>query len=202
MLPHSSLIIFFVCQKYALTLLELCLFETGKESSWGNCTADCRFVFSGIHRLCRLCLSFLWCSCLEDPLCTTIVMTVKHVFEGGLTCLNQLFNFFSLLFFIIYPQSFLIWRASALMHPHRWALLSLMMENMCLATTFTWWEVSARNYGSGISSSIFPLDVFRNWPRSPIKVCLRTAHIVLSSSRTMKSTMKIDHRGHPLPFLI
>ena len=33
MLSNCSLIRFFVCQTYAVTLLELCLFETGKESS-------------------------------------------------------------------------------------------------------------------------------------------------------------------------
>ena len=49
---------FFLCQTYALTLLKLCLFETGKESFSGDCIVDCRFVCNIIHRLCS-CMSFL-----------------------------------------------------------------------------------------------------------------------------------------------
>ena len=143
---------FFLCQTYAVTLLEIFLFETGKESSWGHCTADCHFFSAEFVAFVVLCLSFFWCSCLEATLCTTIAMTVKNVFEGNLTCLNQLFNCFYLLFFILHPQSFFTRRASALVHPHWWALLSLTMENMCLATTFTRWEGFARNDGSEISS--------------------------------------------------
>ena len=37
---------FFVCQTYEVTLLELFLFETLKESFSGYCTADCIFVCS------------------------------------------------------------------------------------------------------------------------------------------------------------
>ena len=33
-------------------------------------------------------------------------MTDKHVFEGGLTCLTQLFNFFSILFYRVPPICF------------------------------------------------------------------------------------------------
>ena len=58
---------------------------------------------------------------------------------------------FSLFFFIVYPQSFLIRRASALVHPHRWALLSLRMENMFLAKTFTQYEGNSRKDGYGVS---------------------------------------------------
>ena len=118
-----------------------------------------------------------------------------------LTSLNSSIVFF-LFFFIMYPKYFLIWRASALVHPHCWALLSLTIENMCLATIFTRLEVSARNDGSRISSSSFPLDVFRTWPRTPIYGCFIKSHIVLSSSLTMKSTMKTNYIMHPLPFLI
>ena len=50
-----------------------------------------------------VCLSFFWCYCLKAPLCITIVMTVKHVFKRNITCLTQLFNCFSLFFFIMYP---------------------------------------------------------------------------------------------------
>ena len=98
-----------------------------------------------------VCLSFFWCSCLESPLYTKIYTTVKHVFQRDLTCLTQLFNCFSLFFFIMYPQYVLSRRASALVHPHRRSLLSLTMEKMSFATTFTQWEGSARKYGSGIS---------------------------------------------------
>ena len=103
-----------------------------------------------------LCLSFFWCSFLEAPICTIIVMTVKHVFKRNLTCLTQLFNcFFSLFIFIMYSSSFLSRRASALVDSHRWALILLTVKKMCLATTFMRWEGSARKEGSGISSSTF-----------------------------------------------
>ena len=104
-----------------------------------------------------VCIFLFWCSCLEAPLCTTICMTVKHVFEGNLTCLTKLLNCFPLFFFIMFPQSFLIWIASALVHPNLRSLLSLTMEKMCLATTFIQWEGSSRKDGSGIHSSSFPL---------------------------------------------
>ena len=48
---------FFVCQTYAVTLLEIRLFETEKIFS-RDYTIDCRFVCSVIRRLCR-CMSFL-----------------------------------------------------------------------------------------------------------------------------------------------
>ena len=51
MLSHFSLICPFVCQKYAVILLELSMFETVKEYFSGNCTADCCFVCSIICRL-------------------------------------------------------------------------------------------------------------------------------------------------------
>ena len=51
---------------------------------------------------------------------------------------------FFLLFFIMQPQYFLSQRASALVHPHFWALILLTMENMCLAITFTRCEGYAR----------------------------------------------------------
>ena len=53
-----------------------------------------------------VCLSFFLCSCLEAPLCTTICMTVKHVFDRDLTCLTQLFNFFPILFYHVPPIVF------------------------------------------------------------------------------------------------
>ena len=51
-------------------------------------------------------LSFFWWPCIEAPLCTTTCITVKHVFEGDLTCLTQLFNFyFPILFYHVPPIS-------------------------------------------------------------------------------------------------
>ena len=125
------------------------------------------------------CLSLLLCSCLEAPLCTTIVVTIKHMFKRNLACLTQLFNCFSLLFLIMHLQYILSRRAYALVHPHRWVLLSLKIEKMRIATTFTRWEGSARKYGSGISSSSFPLDDFRTWTRAPLDRCLSKARIML-----------------------
>ena len=51
-------------------------------------------------------LSFFLFSCLEAPLCTTICMTVKHVFERYLNCLTQLFNFFTYSFYRVPPIFF------------------------------------------------------------------------------------------------
>ena len=157
--------------------------------SWLSFCLQAEFVISFV-----VCLSFFWCSCLEAPLCNTIVVTVEHVFERDLTCLTQLFNFFSLFFFIMYPQSFLSRRAYALVQPHCRSLLLLTMEQMCFATTFTQWERSARKDGSGISSWSFPFDDLRTWPREPLDGFLSTARIVLSSSLTMISmTKKCDY---------
>ena len=64
------------------------------------------------------------------------------------------------------------------------------METICLDTNFTLWEGSARKDGSGISSSNFPLDDFRAWPRAPLDGYLSTAQIVPSSSLTMTSMIK------------
>ena len=126
-----------------------------------------------------VCLYFFWCSCVEAPIFTTIVTIVKHVFKRNLTCLTQLFDCFSLLFFIVYPQYFLSWRVSDLVHPHRWSLILLKMENMCLHETFTSWEGSSRKNGSGTLSSSFNFDDFRTWPWEPLDGCLITARIVL-----------------------
>ena len=48
----------FFCQFYAVILLRNCMFETGKESVSEVCISGCRFVCSGICRLCR-CMYFL-----------------------------------------------------------------------------------------------------------------------------------------------
>ena len=170
--------VFFVCQRYAVTLLELfaqlivVLF-----------TAECVVSFV-------VCLSFFWCSCLEAPLCTTLCMTIKRVFKRDLTCLTQLFNCFSLIIFYRVPPIFLSRRASDLVHPYRRSLFSLSVEKMCFATTFTPWEGSARKYGSGISVWSFPFDDLRTWPWAPLDGCLSTACIVLSLPLTMKSMIK------------
>ena len=107
MIWHFSLIRFFVCQTYAVTLLELCMFETGKESSWGDCTAGCRFFTAVFVVSFVVCLSFFWCSCLDAPLCNTIVTTVKHVFKRNLTCLIQLLNCFPPILFYHVSQLFI-----------------------------------------------------------------------------------------------
>ena len=99
MLSHCSLISFFVCRTYAVTLLELCLFETGKDSSWVDCTADCCFFTAGFVVSFIVWLSFFSCSCLEAPLCTKFCFTVKHVFYRELTCLTQLFKNKSIFFY-------------------------------------------------------------------------------------------------------
>ena len=72
-------------------------------------------------------LSLFWWSCIEALLCNKIVTTVKHVLKRNLTCLNQIFNCFFLIIFIMYPQYFLSRRASTLAHPHCRALLLLTM---------------------------------------------------------------------------
>ena len=168
----------FVCLKQKKTLLEeivqliVVLFAA-------------EFVLSFV-----VCISFFWCSCLDAPLCDIIAMTVKHVFKRNLTCLTQLFNCFSLLFFIMYPQYFLIRRASGLVHPHRISLLLLTTEKMCFATNFMRWEGSARKDGLGISSWSFTFYELRTWPWAPLDGCLSTDCIVLSSLLTMISMIK------------
>ena len=137
-----------------------------------------------------VCIFFFWSSCLEAALWTTAFMTVEHVFKRNLTRLTKIFNCFPLLFFIIYSQYFFSRRESALVHPHCWDPLSLTMENMCLATTFPRCEVYASNYVSGVFSSIFTLDDFRNWPQGPLGGCLITACIDLSSFLTMTSMIE------------
>ena len=107
---------------------------------------------------------------------------------------------FSLIFFVMYPQYFLSQRSISSVYPHCWSLLSLTMENMCLTTTFTRGEVSARKDGSEISSSSFPSDEFRTRPQSYLDVLLSTARIVLSSSLTMTSMIKSYNIMHPLPY--
>ena len=107
-----------------------------------------------------------------------------------LASLNSSIYFFPL-FFIMYPQSFLILRASALVHPHCWALSLLTIEKMCLSTNFMRWEGSAINDGSDISSSSFPLGVFRTWPQTTIKGCLSTARIVIPLSVTTIEQCKL-----------
>ena len=141
-----------------------------------------------------VCLSFLWFSCIEEPLCNTIVMTVKHVFKRNLNFLTQLFNCFPTLFYCVSPQYLLSWRASALVYPHRWALLLLAMENMCLATTFTQWKGSARKDGSGIPNQVFfwmtsELD-FRHLWMDAWAHCLSTTFIVLWSLLIIASMIK------------
>ena len=74
-------------------------------------------------------------------------------------------------------------------------------ENMCLDTTFTLWEISARKDVSVISSSSYPLDDFRTCHCSPLNVCLSAARIVLSSFLAMTSMIKSDYIMHPLPYL-
>ena len=106
-----------------------------------------------------------------------------------LACCNS-YKLFFLLFFIIYSQSFLILRASYLLRPHLWSLTQLTMENMCLSTTFTQWEGSTSNDGTGISSSSFPFDDLRTLPRAPIDGCLSAANIVLSLLLKMTSMIK------------
>ena len=106
-----------------------------------------------------------------------------------LASLNSSIVFF-LFFFILYSQSFLSRRASALVHPHHRSLLSLTMEKMCFATTFTRWEGSASKDGSRIYFLRFPFDDLRTWTRAPLDGCLSTARIVLSSLLTMTSMIK------------
>ena len=114
----------------------------------------------------------------------------KHVFKRDLTCLNQLFNCFPPLLFIVHTQYFLSRVKSDLLRPHHFDLLSLTLENICLSTTFTRWEKAARKYSSGISPWSFTLGVVRTWPQAPVDGCLSTYCIVLSSSLTVTSMIK------------
>ena len=155
--------VFFVCQTYAVIHLNFVLLKREKSLFW-EIVHLIDILFAAEFFVCFIiCISFLWWSFLESPLCTTNVMNFKRSFKRNLTCLTELSNFLFAIFFIVYPQYFLSRRASALVHPHRWSLILLEMEKMFLATTFTWWEVYSRKYGFGISSSSFTLHDLRTW---------------------------------------
>ena len=78
-----------------------------------------------------------------------------------------------------------------LMHPHRWALLSLKMENMCLDKTFTRWEGCTRNDSSGISSSSFPLG-YTTLFRSVVTSCRHT-----TTETTNSDALVLKHHSAP-----
>ena len=99
-------------------------------------------------------------------------------------------NILFILFFIIYPQSFLIWRESTLVNPHLCAFPSLTMTKTCLETTSTQWEESTRKDGTDVSLSRLHFDGLINCPRAPLDGFLSTAHIVLPCSLTMISLIK------------
>ena len=159
------------------------------------------FVYSGIHPLCRCMSLFLmmilpWSTTLKYKCtdCWTWVQEEPYLPHSALQS-------FSLLFFIMHPQYFLSKRASALVHPHCWAILLLTIENMCLATNFTRWEGYIRKDVSGVSSSSFPLGDLKTWTWATLDEFLSTTHIVLSSLLIMTSMTKSDYRMHPLPSL-
>ena len=100
---NFTLICFCVCQAYAVTLLELRLFKWGK-SLFQEIVQLVFFLAVEFTLFVIVCLSFFWCYCIEAPLCTTIIITVEKKFKMNPTCLTQLFNFFPLSFFIVYPN--------------------------------------------------------------------------------------------------
>ena len=97
---HCSVFVF-VCQKYAVTLLELLCLKREKSLLEDILQLVVVLFKAEFVVFFVVCLSFFWCSFLESPLCTTIFMTVEHVFNSNLTCLTQLFNLFYLFFFIM-----------------------------------------------------------------------------------------------------
>ena len=114
-----------------------------------------------------------------------------NIFSRGnlLACCNSSKILF-ILFFIMYLQYFLIWRAYDFVYPHHWALPLFTMENMRLSKTLTQWEGSARKDDTGVYSSIFSLGDFRTLPWATIDGCFITSCIVLSSSLTMASIIR------------
>ena len=98
---------FFLCQTYAVTLLELRLFETGNNIFQEIIQLIVVLFAAELVIFVVVCLSFFWCSCLEASLCTEIFITFKHVFKRYLTCCTQLFNcFFPILFNHVPPIFF------------------------------------------------------------------------------------------------
>ena len=94
MLSRCSLVHFFVCQTYTVTLLEIFCLKREK-SLPGEILQLIVILFAAEFVVfVVVCLSSFWCSCLEASLCTTLVMTVKHVFKRDLNWITQLFNFF------------------------------------------------------------------------------------------------------------
>ena len=98
---------FFVCQTYAVILLEPCCLK--RENSLLEEIVQLIFVLFAAESIIFVvvCLSFFWCSCLEAPLCTKIFMTVKHMFKGNLTFHTKLFNCFTPIIFYHVPPIFL-----------------------------------------------------------------------------------------------
>ena len=92
---HCTLISSFVYQTYAVTLLEIFMFEMGNSIFQEIVHLFVVSFASEFILFVVVCILFLLCSCLEAPLFTTIVMTVERVFNRNLTCLNQLSNCFS-----------------------------------------------------------------------------------------------------------
>ena len=85
---------FFLPQTYVVILLKLRLFETEKTFFQEIVKLFVVLFSSEFFVFVVVSLSLFWCSCLEAPICTTICMTVKHVFKRNLTYLTQLFNVF------------------------------------------------------------------------------------------------------------
>ena len=142
-------------QTYAVTLLEIFMFEMGNSIFQEIVHLFVVSFASEFILFVVVCILFLLCSCLEAPLFTTIFMIVERVFNRNLTCLNQLSNCFSSTIFYSVPSIFLLsesicFGASTYLSPSFFT-----MENMCFYTTFTQWEGSTRKDGSGISSSSF-----------------------------------------------
>ena len=157
------------------------------------------FIWNGKRVLFRRLYSWLL-FCLQHNLSSVSLyvfpsldsLVLKHQYAIQFSLLLNMFSrgtlhawFYSSIVFPYYflsctPKCFLSRRSSDLVHPHWWVLLSLTMKKMCLDTTFTRWEVSARKDVSRISSSSFPSDDFIIWPRKPMDVCLSTSRIMLS----------------------
>ena len=104
----------------------------------GYSTAGCHFVCSIIHRLCH-CVSFLLLILLSwNTTLNTIFVIVKKNQEETYLHHSTLQLFFPILFYH-FPPICLELECTALVHPHFWASLLSLMENMWLATIFMRW---------------------------------------------------------------
>ena len=136
-------------------------------------------------------LSFFWCSCLEAPLCTTVLVTVEHVFERDLTCFTQIFNCFFPILLCHVPSIFfdpegICFGAPVSQIP---TFVDDGEDLFLQIPSRDGRDLQGRMARRYLHEAFLSIDL-RTWPWTPLDGFLNTSRIVLSSSLTMKSMIK------------